>query len=77
MVVYLLDSFEERGKKGQYDLVCRAPLDDWANGGYIDVLFTCGECGFSSLGSWSYFKEWMWNLGTKSTWHCSREAKCQ
>ena len=24
---------------------------------YVDVLFTCGECGFNSLGSWSYSKE--------------------
>ena len=31
--------------------VCGEPLDDWANGGYIDVLFTCGECGFSSFRS--------------------------
>ena len=21
--------------------VCGAPLDDWANGGYVDVLFMC------------------------------------
>ena len=27
------------------------PLDDCANGGYVDALFTCGERGFSSLGS--------------------------
>ena len=26
------------------------PLDDWANGGYVDVLLTCDECGFSFLG---------------------------
>ena len=32
---------------------------------YVDVLFTCGECGFSSLGSWPYSREWVWNLGTK------------
>ena len=32
---------------------------------YVDVLFTCGECGFNSLGSWSYSKEWVWNLGAK------------
>ena len=42
------------------------PSDDWANGGYVDVLFTCGECGFGSLWSWSYSKELVWNLGTKS-----------
>ena len=45
--------------------LCGAPLDDRANGGYVNVLFTCGECGFYSLGSWSYFKEWVWNLETK------------
>ena len=31
--------------------MCGEPLDDWANGGYVDVLFTCGECSFSSFGS--------------------------
>ena len=56
--------------------VCGAPLDDWVNGGYVDVLFKCGECGFRSLGSWSYSKEWV-KLGTKSMWHCYREIKCQ
>ena len=43
---------------------CGAPSGDLANGGYVDVLFTYGECGFHSLDSWSYFKEWVWNLGT-------------
>ena len=53
--MYLLDLFEGSGEKGQCDLVCEASLDDWANGGYADVLLmlTCGECGFSSFGSWS------------------------
>ena len=32
---------------------------------YVYVLFTCGKCGFNFLGSWSYSKEWVWNLGTK------------
>ena len=31
--------------------MCGAPSDDQANGGDADVLFTCGEFGFSSLGS--------------------------
>ena len=35
------------------------------NDGYVDVLFTCRECGFGSLGSWSYSKEWAWSLGQK------------
>ena len=56
--------FEEKG----------APLDHWANGGYVDVLFTCGECSFCSLGSWSYSKAWV-KLRTKSMWHCSREVE--
>ena len=31
--------------------VCEAPLDDWANGGgFVDVFFTYGEYGSSSLG---------------------------
>ena len=55
--------------------MCGVPLDHWANGGYVDVLFTCSECTFCSLGSWSYSKEWV-KLGTKSMWHCSREVKC-
>ena len=44
---------------------------------YVDVLFTCGECGFKSLGSSSYSKEWMFNLGTQSLLQCYREVKCQ
>ena len=27
------------------------PLNDCANGCYVDVLFTCDECGFTSLGA--------------------------
>ena len=23
--------------------VCRVHLEDWANGGYVDDFFTCGE----------------------------------
>ena len=36
-----------------------------------------GECGFNFLGSWSYSKKWVWNLGTKSTLYCFRKVKCQ
>ena len=32
-IVYLLDLFVRMGEKGQCDLVCGAPLDDWANAG--------------------------------------------
>ena len=35
------------------------------------------ECDFNSLGSWSYFKEWVWNLRTKGILHYFREVKCQ
>ena len=42
----------KRGEGAVWFSVCGAPLDDWANGGYVDVLFTCGECGFSSFESW-------------------------
>ena len=31
---------------------------------YVDV--TCDECDFGPLASWSYSKEWIWNLGTKT-----------
>ena len=30
--------------------VCEAPSDDWANCGSVDVFFTYGEYGFSSIG---------------------------
>ena len=39
--------------------MCGASSDYWANGSYIDVLFTGGECGFGSLGSWLYSREWI------------------
>ena len=42
----------KRGKGVVWFSVCGAPLSDWANGRYVDVLFTCGECGFSSFRSW-------------------------
>ena len=57
--------------------MCGAPLDDWVNGSYyVDVLLK-HKCGFSSVGSWSCSKEWVWRLGTKSMLHCFREVKCQ
>ena len=48
------------GKRGEgivWSTVCGAPLDDWANGDYVDVLFTCCEYGFKSFGSWSCSEE--------------------
>ena len=32
-------------------------MDNLVDGGYVDVLFTCGECGFSSFGNWSCSEE--------------------
>ena len=42
------------------------PLDDWANGGPVDVFFMYGEYGFSSMVSWSCSRELLWNLRTYS-----------
>ena len=36
------------GKRGERAVWCGTLSDHWANGSYIDVLFTCGECGFGS-----------------------------
>ena len=50
----------------------------WANGGSLDVSFTHGEYGFSSMGSWCFSWEWVWNLRTKlcctvsGEWNTSR-----
>ena len=37
--------------------MCGRPLDDWADIAYVDLLFTFGECGACSSGSWSYSKD--------------------
>ena len=58
--------------------VCGAPFDYWVNGSYVDVLLQrVVECSFSSVGSRSYSKEWVWKSGTKSVLHCSRGVKSQ
>ena len=44
---------------------------------YVDVIFTCCECGFNSLGSWFYSKQWVWNLRTKSMLYCFKVVKRQ
>ena len=36
-----------------------------------------GESGFNFLGSWSYSKEWVWSLGTKSMLHYFEKVKCK
>ena len=52
-----------KGEKQQCDLVCERAFR-WSG-------------GFSSLGSWSYFKECVCNLGAKSILHCVREVTCK
>ena len=52
--------------------MCGLLLDDWANGGYVDVLFRCGECSFSSFGSWSFSDEQVLGLVIKTMLHCFR-----
>ena len=42
-----------------------APLDNWAKGSSVDVFSKHGEYGFSSMGSWCYSREWVWNLRTR------------
>ena len=52
------------GKRGEgvvWFSVCGGPLDDWTNSGYVDVLFTCGESGFSFFRSWSCSEEQVWD----------------
>ena len=50
----------------------------WANGGFVDVSFTYDEYGFSSMGSWCYSAEWIWNSRKKlcfiasGEWNASR-----
>ena len=56
-----------KGREGAMWLsACGVASDNQDNGDYIDVSLTCCECGSGSMGSWSYSKEWVWNLGTKS-----------
>ena len=35
------------------------------------------DCDFNSLGSWSYYKERVWNFVTKSMLYYFSEVKCQ
>ena len=56
-VLYLLDLFERRWENGHCDLLCGVLLDYWTMLVYVDVLFTCGEYSYNSLGSWPYSKE--------------------
>ena len=49
----------KRGEQAVLFSACETLSDDWANGGYVDVLLLCGECGCGSLESWSYSREWL------------------
>ena len=49
--MHLIDLFEKRWEKEQFDLVCGVFLHDWAILVYVNVLFTCGECSFNSFSS--------------------------
>ena len=55
--------------------ICGAPLDTWANDGFVEVLFMYGEYGFSSkevgpiIGNGFGFKG-------KIMLHCFSEVKC-
>ena len=48
--MYLLDLFGERGGRMVWFSMCEAPLDEWTNGNSVDVFFTYGDFGFSSMG---------------------------
>ena len=58
--------------------MCEVPLNDSANGGSVsgDVSFMYGEYGFNFKRSWSYSRQWIWNLRTKIMLPCFREVKC-
>ena len=45
-----MDFFGEGGEGVVWLSVCETPLDDWTNGGSVDVFFTYGEYDFSSMG---------------------------
>ena len=58
MLVHLLGLFGDSGRKDGVIYcvcvcvcvcVCEAPLDDWPNGVSVDVFFTNGDYGFSSM----------------------------
>ena len=64
-----------KGREGAVWLsASKVPSDHWVNSDYVDVLLMHGKSGLGFLGSWSYSKEWVWNLGTKSVlkWNVSR-----
>ena len=35
------------------------------NDGSVDAFFMADEYGFSSVGSWCYLREWVWNSRAK------------
>ena len=60
--VDLLDLFGRRGRKKVQFIVCAVPLDYRANAGSVDV--------FSSVGRWSYSKDWVLEFKDKIMLHC-------
>ena len=62
--VYLLAVVWRKGGEGVVWFSVRTSLDDWANGGFVDVFFTHGMV-LVLWGSLCYSKEWVWNLRTK------------
>ena len=62
--VYLLAVVWRKGGEGVVWFSVWASLDDWANGGFVDVFFTHGMV-LVLWGSLCYSKEWVWNLRTK------------
>ena len=62
--VYLLAVVWRKGREGVVWFSVWASLDDWANGGFVDVFFTHGMV-LVLWGSLCYSKEWVWNLRTK------------
>ena len=52
---------------------------DWTSDGSIDIFLDV-EFGFTSMGSWRYSREWVWNIRTKLSyipsekWNVSRES---
>ena len=61
-----------RVRKGGVIYCLWASLDDRANGGFVDVFFHTWH-GFSSMGTWCYSREWLWNL--KTTLCCTASRK--
>ena len=58
--------------------VCGVPLDDWANGGYVDGLLSgvVSYCWCKFFGELFLFQGRCMEFRDKIIPHCSREVKC-